>query len=196
MDPKSPAPAVVDAPAVGVSIICSYGKDRQITLQTFFGRDDPPAQVHKLMDTLNGQIDRLKAKAEIPEMEEELFKLEKTLAQFREDLELTHPKEQEKIDALTEQAKAFQAEGDAIAQQAYAEFKASGRQGSFQPKGVVKTNIERKAAEVLRIEDMIRTAKAEGEQARFNLNLSVKRYEEEIVRLKDRIDAAKLLADQ
>jgi phage shock protein A len=77
------------APAVGVSITTDVARGRQIVLQTYYPLDMPQADVDQMLDRMLLSVDRQKAIAELPELEDDLTKAERTLAQFREDLGMT-----------------------------------------------------------------------------------------------------------
>src|SRR6516225_2518697 len=59
--------------AVAVSITAQVKPGRQIVMQTYVGRDDPPAQTHALIDRLQHMVDRQEARDELPGA---LFQLE------------------------------------------------------------------------------------------------------------------------
>lgn len=150
------------APAVGVSVVTDVARGRQITVQAFYPLDMPRAEVDALLDNLLAPIDRQKALAELPDLEDDLSKAERTLAQFREDLamvDINHTAAQAKrsieldeikIMAASEMEKAERnvKEETALAhgailthrQQAEADFRASGRRGEFKMLGVAASN--------------------------------------------------------
>lgn len=153
------------APAVGVSIVTDVARGRQITVQTFYPLGTPKAEIDTLLDELLAPINRQQALAELPELQEELTKAERTLAQFREDLamvDVNHAAAQakrgvelEEVQALkaTEMAKKEKEAKDETAsgngailksmQLAEAEFRASGRRGAFKLQGHQEANIKR-----------------------------------------------------
>lgn len=153
------------APAVGVSAVTDVARGRQITVQTFYPLGTSKAVIDSLLDDLLAPIDRQKALAELPELEEDLTKQRRTLAQFLEDLalvDINHNAAQARrgveLDEIQnlKAAELAQAEKDAKAetarghgailttqQQAEAEFRAAGRRGAFKLQGHQEANIKR-----------------------------------------------------
>ncbi len=151
--------------ATGVSLVVSLASDRQITFQTGFEGDEPDPVVNARLDRLCRFADRLKAKAEIPEIEADLRKQRETLAQFREDrarVGAEHEHQQalrqveldERVKHREQARKEFQAGIDASIlsmQQAKQkiwnagaeEYARSGRLTAYMPRGAAASNLEK-----------------------------------------------------
>lgn len=83
--------------ATATSITIGLSNDRQITFQSGFEGDETDAVVNARFDRMMAFADRQKARYQIPEIEEELFKHRETLANFIEDrdrIELEHTRAQ------------------------------------------------------------------------------------------------------
>lgn len=190
------------APAVGVSVVTDVARGRQITVQAFYPLDMPRAQVDALLDNLLAPIDRQKALAELPDLEDEMSKATRTLAQFREDLamvDVNHAAAQarrgielDEIKAMAafELAKAEKAvkEETALAhgailahrQQAEADFRASGKRGEFKLLGVAEANHKR-------LQDAAAQTTAHNEAVLTNLSA---KYDADIAAKQREIDSA------
>lgn len=153
------------APAVGVSVVTDVARGRQITVQTFYPLGTPKAEVDKILDDLLSPIDRQKALAELPELEDELSKAERTYAQFKEDLamvDVNHAAaqarreveldelravKQAELDRARSDAKAEEARGNGAIETATnlaeAEWRSQGKRGAFTLTGYAKSNVER-----------------------------------------------------
>lgn len=160
--------------ATGVSLVVGLSDNMQITFQSGFEGDETDAAVNARLDRLVALANRQKAIAEVPMLENELFKHREELAQFQEDLdrvELDHAMAQgQRGQALAEleagRAKArekFEAEINVmilemqdVRQETFnaglGEHQRSGRSGSYAPKGHVATNLAK-------IDKQIETAK-------------------------------------
>lgn len=160
--------------ATGVSLVVGLSDNMQITFQSGFEGDETDAAVNARLDRLIALANRQKAIAEVPMLENELFKHREELAQFQEDLdrvELDYATAQEqRRQAIAEleagRAKArkkFEAEINVmilemqdVRQETFnaglGEHQRSGRSGSYVPKGHVATNIAK-------IDKQIETAK-------------------------------------
>jgi DNA repair exonuclease SbcCD ATPase subunit len=151
--------------ATGVSLVVSLANDRQITFQSGFEGDEPDPVVNARLDRLCRFADRLKAKAEIPEVEADLHKQSETLAQFREDLArvradyerqqaLRRVELQERVDHRDQARKDFETEiNTAILSMQEAKQKLwnsgaeeharGGRLTAYTPRGATAANLEK-----------------------------------------------------
>lgn len=190
------------APAVGVSIVTDVARGRQITVQAFYPLHMPRAEVDALLDNLLAPIDRQKALAELPDLEDEMSKATRTLAQFREDLamvDINHTAAQAKRGVELDEIKAMAASEIAKAekaakaeaalahgailvhhQQAEADFRASGRRGKFKMQGVAEANHKR-------IQDAAEKTTAHNEAVLVNL---AAQYDADIAAKQREIDSA------
>jgi len=175
------------APAVGVSILKNLGGNAQITLQTFYPQDATSAEADSIIDALVFRVNRQGAMAEIPDLQEELTKHEKTAAQFDEDFARVEAEFQHAQAARVVEAKTLEVDRKKIHDEAYAEHAKSGRQTAFEPRGHVKQILSRHDAALSRLTSEIEKAQAERDQAVNNLNISRERYAAEIARLKSEI---------
>jgi hypothetical protein len=85
------------APAIGFSVTTNLDGNRQIVLQGFFAADTATPEANATLDKVLVLADRQKARYELPEVEEELFKHRETLSQYEEDkasLDVRHQHEQ------------------------------------------------------------------------------------------------------
>jgi hypothetical protein len=186
---------VKEIPAVGVSITANLNGDRQIVLQTHFAGDATAAEKNAAVDGLNAVVDRAKAKYEIVDLEAKLADLSKAAAQFDEDYARIEADywaavERRKIERETYAADRSKAEADG-----YDAFKASGRAGAYAPKGHVKASLDRYDAAIKALDGLDQKAQAERDAAVQNLDISRKRFADEIVRVQGEIAKRRELAD-
>lgn len=128
-------PTVTKAPAIGMSVTCNAGGDRQLVLQTFVDQEADDSTVNALADRMMRVADRQQAIYKIPALEEEIEKHRKELANFEENfarLEGIHQQQVAELDVkivtLSERVETERNEG-------YEEHVASGRKSEYQPKG-------------------------------------------------------------
>jgi hypothetical protein len=153
------------APAIGFSVTTNLDGNRQIVLQGFFAADTATPEANATLDKVLVLADRQKARYELPEVEEELFKHRETLSQYEEDkasldvrhqheqarreveiaeMERVRPEERAKKEALINaDILAMQQHRVQVVEQGAESHRRSGRQGSYVPVGSTKANIER-----------------------------------------------------
>ena len=151
--------------ATQVSLVVGVTDNAQMTFVTGFEGDDPDHVVNARLDRLMTFAERLKAKASIPQLEDDLLKQSETLAQFQEDLarvDLEHGRAQalrrleidERIKAFDDALKAFTDEIDGriaeldtakarVFEAGLAEHTAAGRHGAYAPRGAVASQLDR-----------------------------------------------------
>lgn len=180
-------------PAIGVSIIANVGSSAQITLQTFFGRETPDAEANALIDRLMSFSSRQKAAAEIPDLEAELDKHERSLAQFDEDkarLDAEFERDQAVRQVQVEELTAHRTK---LHDTAYENHVKTGRSAEFEVKGHIKANISRCDQEIVRIKAAMQKAVAERDLALQNLGTSRTRFVTEIEAIKNKLETRRRL---
>ncbi len=173
----------VKVPAIGYSVVCNIPGDRQVTLQCFVDGDAPDEVLSAGLDKLLRQTDRIRAHYELPELEDQLTKHVKTLAQFQEDL--AHVEAKHKVDQASRDVEIGELD-NAIKEEmenGAKEHSSRGRLGSYEPRGYAKQRIEAIRAQQVQLRGQKDKAEAERTQAVQNLGISVQRYEQEIERL-------------
>lgn len=174
-------------PAIGYSITANIDGNRQIVFQHFVAADEDDTSVNANLDRIMGLVDRQRARYEIPGLAEELETLTNTMAQYEEDrarVDLEYDKAMATLDVQIEEMAGKRKE---FFDQGYEQHKSSGRQGSYKPQGMVKTNIAR-------VENAIEQAKEaktknlnERAQATENLEISITRHKARIALVTERI---------
>lgn len=182
-----PDTATSTTPAIGYSITANIDGNRQIVFQHFVAADEDDASVNANLDRIMGLVDRQRARYEIPGLAEELETLTNTMAQYEEDrarVDLEYDKAMATLDVQIEEMAGKRKE---FFDQGYEQHKSSGRQGSYKPQGMVKTNIAR-------VENAIEQAKEaktknlnERAQATENLEISITRHKARIALVTERI---------
>ncbi len=174
---------MAEAPALGYSIVANLGGDRQITVQCFAGSDEALSAINAKIDMALAVVDRQKARYELVDLAAEFDKVSKTYAQFKEDfarIEADYATSQASLDANL--AKAIGLYDDEYAA-GYDAHVTSGRRGEYKPTG------HRQSA-LLAIkghQDKLKEARTKNEAERAaaiqNVEISIRRYEDEIARL-------------
>ena len=174
-------------PAIGYSITANIDGNRQIVFQHFVAADEDDSSVNGNLDRIMSLVDRQRARYEIPGLQEELDTLTNTMAQYEEDrarVDLEYDKAMATLDVQIEEMAGKRKE---FFDQGYEQHKSSGRQGSYKPQGMVKTNIAR-------VENAIEQAKEaktknlnERAQATENLEISITRHKARIALVTERI---------
>lgn len=175
------------APALGYSIVANLGGDRQMTVQCFVGEDETDAVVNARMDRAFRVVDRQKARYELVDIREELVKHQDTLAQFLEDKARIDHDMDVRIAHLDVQMNVGNDTYKGLHNEAYEKHTASGRQGSFNPTGATKANLERITQGIEQLKAERDKLVAEKAQANENVSISIRRYEAAIAAAKARI---------
>lgn len=171
---------VVQAPALGFSILANLGGNRQLTLQGFFPMDTAKADADALLDKAMGYAERLEAKELLPGLKLELAKLESTLTEMDAAIAKID-EEYAKARKVLEDEFARQAEAsEAVANKDYDEQAASGRAslGKLLPKNTQAYN----AAEAAKksCADALVRMEAEKDMERFNHANNRKKFLQDI----------------
>jgi predicted nuclease with TOPRIM domain len=175
--------AAIQTAAVGVDVIKTLAGGGQVRFQTFFPQGDIGAAGSGLVDGLVLMAERQAAQAELPDLQEQLTKMESELAQYDEDrkvVEASHVKRQAERAVEYSEIEAQHTTTHAVA---YEEFRASGRDGVFEPRGHVAANLNRFVQAKAKIKAEIDKADAERDAAVKNLAISIERRQAEIARL-------------
>lgn len=72
-------------PAIAISLAADLGSGRGLTLQTHVHRADTENAIDSVLDKIMGRVDRQKAKYEIPDLQDELAKMERAMHNLEED---------------------------------------------------------------------------------------------------------------
>lgn len=163
------------APAIGMSLVANIGGDRQITLQTFYERDEPVEAVNALVDRMQAVTDRQEAKYKLVAVLDNLKQHVKTLERLEEDLATVDAKHDQKqaerrlqldeiVATAAEQVAAAEKQMQAETvnglnarklrwEEAEQKFREGGRRGEFRPDGHVKQNLDVLDAELKRVNE-------------------------------------------
>jgi len=175
------------APAIGYSLTCNLGGDRQIVFQCFVAEDESDESVNAKLDRMSGFADRLKARAELPQLREELEKHMAGYNQMIEDkarLDLDFEKSQASLDVQVENLNEQIANAEKAAQ---VQWEANGRRGAYTPTGSAKANIERFRTGIKAVLDDKAKNAAERDAAVSNYEITKKTWELQEKRLRDKI---------
>lgn len=178
---------MADAPALGYSIVANLGGDRQVTVQCFVASDETPAVINRNVDKALAVVDRLKARYELADLREEMSKLQKTYSQFQEDFARVEADYQASQKTIDDEIAKSQTLHDSEHQAGYDAFVASGRRGEYTPTGATKQRLTAVKAHIEKLAESRRTNEAEREKAVQNLQISIRRYEDEIARIGGKI---------
>lgn len=154
--------------AIGYSVAANIDGSRQITFQHFIASDATDEQVNADLDRIMRIVDRQRAVYEMPEIQEELDKLNEEISQYTEDKVTTAEANFLRAQAdLDVQIATLQADHKKAFDTAYEQHGRSGRGGEFKVRGQT-------AAALDRIDAGIRQAieqkdKNENERAQFVL---------------------------
>lgn len=181
------------APAVGVSVTMNLGGDRQIVLQTFFEQEDSETAKNRLVDGLLKVGDRQKAKYEITDFEEGLIKHRTALANFEEDLARIEEDHKRKINSLNIEVIEMHSLRKDEYEAGYAEHMKAGRRTEYEPRGFRQTNLARIDSALETNKQGKHKLEAERDAAVGNLEISRKRYKEEIARIESEIEKRRIL---
>lgn len=184
---SAPALAVAEpSPALGFSILANIGDNRQITCQCFVGVDEDLPVIHARIDKVQAVIDRQRALCEIPDLEAEREKHQVQLTRAEDDLS-----------RIEQEFHTGQAQFDAAIHLLAGEIKeiedeAYGRRTGG-PVGAAKSRRDACKAEQKNLVEAKDKAKAERDQFRQNVVISIGRFREEIEKLDAKLAKARAL---
>ncbi|HEY1858662.1 hypothetical protein [Acidocella sp.] len=192
MDGAGKLKAEVETPGIDITLTGNFGGDRQMAVRTMLVQATAENEAHEIVDRVFRIFDRQKARYEIVDLSEELRKNEQALARFQEDMpavEAKYQKEQAARDVEIEELRKRYSE---IVSKAESEHDTSGRRGQFRPQGHIKSDLENVERQIAKVADEKAKVKAEREEfLKSHDQVGVKRYEEEIARLRGEIDKRK-----
>lgn len=173
-------------PALGISLVVGISGG-QITFQTHVPVDLDVGETNVIIDKMNTLADRLRAKTELPDLRDELFKIENEFAQLNEDvaaIEGRYEKAQASLEVQIQTLSEEKAKVLTAAQEAHA---MTGRAGDYSPQGKTLAsmrNFENDIKKVLAEKDK---NTAERDVALSQLATNRERFEKLIQRKKDHI---------
>ena len=173
---------MADAPAaaIGYSILTNLDGNRQLTMQCFVGEGETDEAINRKLDRAFAVIDRQKARYDIVNEVEELSKEKGTLAQLEEDLARVDADFEKAQAGLKEQASEVLVQRNAAHDEGYAEHSASGRRGTYEPRGLALQTIKATDAAARNIEEALHKNLAERDQHRAGVVISIERYNKAI----------------
>lgn len=202
--------------ATGFNLVINLAGERQITFQSGYEGDETDEAVYARIDRMMKIGDRYKARYSIPEIEADLAKQEETIANLLVDkarldveFEAAQTARHDEIRKCQETANAHildlsQAKS-AAEKQGQDAHAASGRRGNYEPRGVLKVEIDRydtamnaaaeardKAIAGIRLD--IDKADAEKARSEENQSISLERWNKAIEDTRARLDAMRKLA--
>lgn len=180
--------ADVQAPAIGYSIIANLGGDRQITVQHFVAAEDDDAKVNAAIDRIMRVINRQQAIGQLPELRAARDKYASELAQYEEDVGVAEASHQRALAELDVKRASLEAAAKEVFDTAYKDFMASGKQGDFKPGGSAKSAIDASKRAVAEVDNDRKKLEAEKAQFVTNIEVSIKRRQEELAKLNTQIE--------
>jgi len=174
---------IIQTPAIGFSVTANLGGTKQIVLQHFVDGTESPETINAAIDKIVLVATRQEAIADIPGLEKELAKLEKTLSRFEEDRATVDKDFAAKKDALAEQVKQLTAKSERIHSEAYDQQIASGRSFSGLA-GSKRAEDNAVQSGIRQVKDQIDKLDAERAEYVKQLDVSKARYAEDIAQHK------------
>jgi len=178
---------MAEAPALGYSIVANLGGDRQITVQCFVASDEALSSINDKIDRALAVVDRQKARYELVDLRAEYDKVAKTYSQFKEDyarIEADYAASQATLDEDLTKALALY---DDEYQSGYNAHVESGRRGEYKPTGHRQSALLAIKGHQEKLKEARAKNEAERAAAVQNVEISIRRYEDEIARLAARI---------
>jgi len=185
-----------EVPAIGASITCNLGGDRQMVIQTHVAGDDTDEQVKGTLDRMLSFVDRAKARYEMEQEEEQFRTVGVTLANLIAGFphaERMFAKEQVERDA---QIELLQADIKKNHDEAYNRHVESGRRGAFTLKGASAQVQDRLEKEIAMVHERGIKALKDREQHRQQLIQSVLNYQQDLKKRRAKLNAKRLLTGQ
>lgn len=173
--------------ALGYSVVAALSDNAQVTFHSAIADDDSDDVANAKLDRIMRLVNRQRVLGEVPGIEKELRDLEDKLAQLKEDeafAEANHQKEQASLQVQAEKLRAALTAANAEAETQHA---ASGRGGSYAPRGHVKTNIDRAKSGLDGVLGALVKNENEVAQTKANLNTTKERMGARVDLLKTRL---------
>ncbi len=173
----------IQTPAVGVDVIMSLPDGAQVRLQTFFPQEATDEEANALVDRLSAIASRQRAAAEIPAMEAEIEKWRRELTQYEADKAVVEANFVRDQEGRKEQVRELDVQHTAAHEAAYNQWRETGREGEFTPRGTVKANLETFDRAKAKLAAEIEKAESERTVALANLQVSIGQRQQQIERL-------------
>jgi hypothetical protein len=180
--------AVTKAPAIGMSVTCNAGGDRQLVLQTFVDQEAGEKATNELADRLMRVADRQQAIYRIPSLEEEIEKVERAHAMFEENIAhviLTHAKQ---VATLDEQIVELQSKREEVFNAGYNAHSQSGRRSEYKPQGSALSRLNAFDAQLEKLKEQRQKIVDEDKENEKNIQRTRDVNNGQIAKLKKQIE--------
>lgn len=181
-------------PAIGYSILCNMGGDRQMTVQCFVGEDESEDVIAARMDKVFRVVDRQKARYDLDKLYKEFEEAGRHLRNFLNAIPIAEHQAKHQIAVLEAELSAMQDAKKEVFNQGYEQHTASKRRGPFEPSGALKGRLNAMEQEIQKKRDRIRQVPEEQRQHRDQTLINVQKYQDDLRRMRLKINDTRTLA--
>lgn len=168
------------APAVDVSIIEDMHGGRQVQLRTAFLQGTEAREQDRILDVIFHRLDRQKARYEIESLLDEIAEQEIALQRFEENLAVVEKEHKEKQDERGKRLEVLRKDKDDLRHEEEQKHYASGKTGTFEPRGGARGRLQAFDLDIGKIGDEIKKADEDRDANIANLETNRRRFREEI----------------
>lgn len=180
--------------AIGYSLACALGGDRQMTVQCFVDEAEDDETVNRKIDRVFRVMDRQKAKYDLDKEEREFEEVGRHLRNFLNAIPQAKMAAQAQQKTLEAELLGMQDARKEVHDEAYAAFKASGRKGQFQPRGALEGRLRNMDAEIQKKRDKIAALPNDIAQHRSETVQNVLKYQADLKKRRAHINDLRRLA--
>lgn len=193
-EPNDPGFSVKPATALGYSIVCNMGGDRQMTVQCFVGEDEPDEVVNGKLDRAFRVVDRIKARYDLERHYKEFEEAGRHLRNFLNAIPIADKNAQYQLAALKVELTTKEEARKEVFDQGYNEHASSGRRGSFTPKGSLQSRLVAMDADIAKVREKIDAVPADTEQHKAKCLIDIQRYQDDLHKRRVAINDLRALA--
>ena len=187
-------PGVKSAAAIGYSMMCNLGGERQMTIQCFVGEDESDEIVNARIDRIFRVVDRQKAKYDLDKEEKLAEECALHLRNFLNAIPIAEKALERQIAVLTVELNAKEAAKKEVFEEGYAKHVSGGRSGVFKPSGALESRLRNMDADIQKTRDAIVAAPRDNDQHRQQAVINVRKYQDDLKKRREYINELRSMA--
>lgn len=174
--------------AIGYSLACALGGDRQMTVQCFVDEAEDLEVVNARMDRVFAVMDRQKAKYDLAKEIKEFEEVALHTRNFLNAIPMADQAAKAQMETLKAELLGMQEARKEVFDAAYEQHVAGKRQGAFVPTGALKGRLQNMDNEIAKKEAAIRAVPADTAQHREQTLVNLKKYQDDLRKRRDHIN--------
>ncbi len=191
---RDPSLPLKQATAIGYSIVCNLGGDRQMTVQCFVEEDEADEIINTRIDKVFRVLDRKKAQYDLSKLETEFEEVGRHLRNFLNAIPVAEKTAQHQEALLTVRLNEQRLAREEVYQRGYAAHNTAGRRGAFTPTGALKGQLGGMDIEIKKTEDALKALPNDTAQHRSQVAENVRKYQDDLAKRRVAINDLRKLA--